>query len=111
VNLGRLLGGAFLIVAAISVVWVIARKISRDQPEASKEMSKETHGLFLSLVIVLSFNAGSFISTGVRGTGNADHTLSLVTGCASLLGAIVLSLLLARSTRCTRDANFWRRKS
>ena len=110
-NLGTLLGGAFLIVAAISVVWVIARKLSRDQPEVSKEMSKETHGLFLSLVIVFSFNAGSFISTGVRGTGNPDHMLSLVTGCASLLAAVILSLLLVRSTRCTRDINFWRRKS
>ena len=108
---GRLLAAALLIVAAISAIWVFARKISSDLPEPSKEVSKETHGLLLSFVILSSFSAGLFVSIGVRGTGSSDQTLSLVIGCAALFCAIILSLLLVKSTRCTRDANFWRRKS
>ena len=110
-NLERLLGVALLVLAAISVVWAVARTISRELPEPSKEVSKETHGLFLSVVILSSFSAGLFISVGVRGTGNSDHTLFLVTGCVGLFCAVILSLLLVRSTRCTRDTNFWRRNS
>lgn len=110
-SLGRLLGATLLIVAAIFSVWTIVKKISQELPESSIEVSKEKHGLFLSVVILFSFSAGLSISIGVRGTGNFDQTLFLVTGCVTLFCAMILSLLLVRSTHCTRDATFWRRKS
>ena len=110
-NLGRLLGVALLVAVAISFVWAIAKKISRELPETSADVSKETHGLLLASVILFSFVAGLSISIGVRGAGNSDQSVFLVTGCGALFGAVAMSLLLVRSTRCSRDAKFWLHKS
>jgi hypothetical protein len=40
VNIARVLGAALLVVAAISAIWVVARKISRELPEPSREISR-----------------------------------------------------------------------
>jgi hypothetical protein len=68
--------------------------------KSQKEVSRTSLGLVLSLVIILSFNAGMFIAPGLRhGSANHDHLLFLLflgTGCFSLLAAAFLAFVLIK---------------